>query len=128
MFLILFTLSVFRCTIMPSATDVVHEVTGAFLPSISTKQRRHEAGTGGWVFLKAQRLGMYSPLSSATQRRVAPSLALTSVPSIVRVTIFDFYLIITENLKNLSGKSEVCFLNICFISSFLIAVHLLLLM
>ena len=84
-FLSLLTFGVFRCTAIPSVTGSVQAVTGAFLPSISTKQRRQEA-KGVEASLMAHRLGIQSPLSRATQRRLVPCLVLTSIPSMVKVS------------------------------------------
>jgi len=53
----LLTLGVFKLTTIPSLTGSVQAVTGAVLPSISTKQSRQEA-KGVVASLMAQRLGM----------------------------------------------------------------------
>jgi hypothetical protein len=76
-------------TVIPSATGVVQAVTGASLPSTSTKQRRQEA-KGSFLSRIAHRLGIYTPLSRAAHRTFSPGAALSFLPSIVRETLLAF--------------------------------------
>jgi hypothetical protein len=95
-------------TTIPSATGVAQAVTGASLPSTSTKQRRQEA-KGSFLSRTAQRLGMYTPLSRAAHRTFSPGAALIVLPSIVRETRLAFVstLSLVPSGRKISQRSYV---------------------
>ena len=72
-------------TTMPSATVWVQEATGLRWPSTSTRHcRQAPAGaSSGW----SQNRGISMPICSATRMSSAPLGAVTSTPSMVRVTV-----------------------------------------
>jgi hypothetical protein len=74
-------------TTNPSAAGVVQDAGYPLLPSISTKQRRHEPN--GSRLSVAHNLGTLKPATEAARIKEVPSGTVTSTPSILSVTSFS---------------------------------------
>jgi len=69
---------------MPSATGVVHDAGVPRMPSISTRQRRHEPNC--LRLSVAHSLGIEPPETAAARITVVPAGTVTARPSISSVT------------------------------------------
>jgi hypothetical protein len=74
---------------MPAATGVVHEAGRPFMPSICTRQSRHEPKASNWSV--AQSLGILTSVSAAARITEVPSGTVTSWPSMVSVTVLALW-------------------------------------
>src|SRR5215813_10856014 len=72
-------------TFMPAATGVVHDAGKPFMPSICTRQRRHEPNASRSSV--AQSFGIVMPASDAARSTEVPAGTRTSTPSIVSATV-----------------------------------------
>ena len=73
------------CTTMPGSHGVVQEAGVPFLPSISTRQRRHDPN--GSSESVAQSFGIGIPASLAARRTEVPAGTQTSWPSTLTVIV-----------------------------------------
>jgi len=80
-------LSLCVVTFMPAVTGVVHEAGKPFMPSICTRQRRHEPNASSSSV--AQSFGIVMPASEAARSTDVPEGTRISMPSIVSATVSD---------------------------------------
>ncbi len=79
------SLSLCVVTFMPAATGVVHEAGKPFMPSICTRQRRHEPNASSNSV--AHNFGIVMPASDAARSTDVPAATRMSTPSIVSATV-----------------------------------------
>ena len=92
-------------TTIPSLTGVVQEEGVPRRPSISTTQRRQEPNAS--TLSVAQSLGIGIPASIAARMTEVPSEALTSKPSIVRLTGFPILAGVPRSRSFSGEKGEI---------------------